>query len=66
MRREGGLPLFDCSKAEPFREWKRPEKRKYGAKDCAKDLAVFALCAASYVLFKNLPEILDILAAIPG
>lgn len=66
MRREGGLPLFDCSKAEPFREWKGPEKRKYGAKDFAKDMAVLALCAASYVLFKNLPEILDILAAIPG
>ncbi len=66
MRHEGGLPLFDCSKAEPIREWKRPERRKYGAKDCAKDLTVIALCAAFYVAFKNLPEILDILASIPG
>jgi len=45
MRREG-LPVFDCSKAEPFREWKRPERRKYGAKDLAKDVAVVALCSA--------------------
>lgn len=65
MRHEG-LPVFDCSKAEPFREWKGPEKRKYGAKDLAKDLAVLALCAAAYVLFKNLPEILDILSSLPG
>ena len=65
MRREG-LPVFDCSKAEPFREWKGPERRRYGAKDCIKDLAVLALCAAAYVLFKNLPEILDILSSLPG
>lgn len=66
MRHEGGLPLFDCSKAEPFREWKSPERKKYGAKDCIKDLAVLALCAAFYVLFKNFMEIIDPLSRIAG
>lgn len=65
MRHEGGLPVrLLQGRAVPRME--RPGKEEDGAKDCAKDLAVFALCAASYVLFKNLPEILDMLAAITG